>query len=101
MCRLKGYRAQALAYSIMRLETCWASTDKALTQEWQSGLKGRRRLVAAVEAILQAPELMDFLEGMDATDEEPETIHSKGFWVTMSRMMLLTLPSCRVRYNPS
>ena len=81
----------------MRQETCWSNTGRAIVQEWQSGAKGRRRLVAALEDSLLAPELKDFLEGMDPSEEEPEPINSKGSLVTMARMFLFTVPSYRVR----
>ena len=86
-----------MAYAIMKHETCWASTDRAIVQQWQSGAKGRRTLVASVEETMQSPELQDFLEGMDGTAEEPEAIHSKGFLVMLSRTFFLTVPSYRVR----
>lgn len=96
-CRFDGYRAQALAFSIMRQETCWSNTDKAIVQEWQSGARGRRRLVAAVEDSLHAPELKDFLEGMDPSEEKPEPINGKGRLATLARMLFFTVPSYRVR----
>ena len=83
----------------MRQETCWANTDKAIVQEWQAGTQGRRRLVTAAEESVQSPELRDFLEGMDPTNEEPEPMSSKGFLRTLSRTFFFTVPSYRVRYS--
>ena len=96
-CRFSRYTAQALAYSIMRYETCWASTDRAIVQQWQAGSKGRRALVAAMEESLYSPEMQEFLEGMDPVDESPEPLNSKGFLVTVSRSLFFTVPSSRSR----
>ena len=81
----------------MKHETCWASTDKALVEQWQSGCKGRCVLAEAFEETLQTSELRIFLEGLDATHEEPERIHSRGCWVTLFRVLFATLPSKRAR----
>ncbi|KAK9836640.1 hypothetical protein WJX74_005022 [Apatococcus lobatus] len=94
-----GYKSQALAFCIMRQETCWANTDKAIVQEWQAGPQGRRRLVAAAEESVQSPELRDFLEGMDPTNEQPEPMSSKGLLRTMARTFFFTVPSYRVRHT--
>ena len=98
VCRPEGYTGPALAFCIMKHETCRASTDKALVDQWQAGGKGRSELMAAVTAILQSSELLTFLEGLNATEEEPEPINSRGCWVMLCRTCLLTLPSSRARY---
>lgn len=81
----------------MRQETCWANTEKAIVTEWQAGTRGRQRLVAAAEESVRGPELRDFLEGMDPTNEEPEPMSSRGLLTTLSRALLFTVPSYRVR----
>ena len=96
-CRFDGYKSQALAFCIMRQETCWANTDKAIVQEWQAGTQGRSRLVAAAAESVQSPELRDFLEGMDPTNEQPAPMSSKGLLKTLSRTFFFTVPSYRVR----
>ena len=96
-CRFNRYAAQALAYSIMRHETCWASTDRAIVQQWQAGSKGRRALVAAVEESLYSPELKEFLEGMDPVHESPEPLNSKGSLVKASRLLFFSVPTYRSR----
>ena len=81
----------------MKHETCWASTDKAIVQQWKSGRAGRRQLVRSVDETLATPELRMFLEGIDGTAEVPEPMSSRGFGTTLSRLFLFTLPSMRAR----
>ena len=97
-CRLQGYTAAALAFSLMKHETCWSSTDKAIVQQWQSGRAGRRRLVHSVHETLAELELRMFLEGIDGTAEAPEPMSGRGFLTTMSRLFLFTLPDTRARW---
>lgn len=80
----------------MKYESTWTTTDKALVQQWQAGRKGRRHLVGCIEEILQGPELKDFLEGLDAEHEAPESLNSNGWLVALSRIFFLTLPDHRV-----
>ena len=68
-----------------------------MVDQWQSGRKGRDLLMAAIEEPLQSPELVDFLTGLDSTPEDPEQLSSKGFWVTVSRLLCLTVPTKRCR----
>ena len=100
-CRFDGYRAQALAFSIMRQETCWSNTDRAIVQEWQAGAKGRRRLVAAVEDSLHAPELKEFLEGIDPSEEGARTYQQQGSSDDICTRMPLcrSKSSCQVRFS--
>ena len=96
-CRLKGYAGQALAFSLMKHETYWANTDRALVDQWQSGRAGRLSLIAAIQETLRGPDLRDFLECMDAVCEEPEPFKSKSLWVTLSRLFLFTVPRYRIK----
>lgn len=79
----------------MRYETCWASTDRAIVQQWQAGFKGRQALVGAVEESLYSPEMQEFLEGMDPVDENPKPLNSNGGLLTLSRLLFFTVPSSR------
>lgn len=97
VCRLKGYAGQALAFSLMKHETYWANTDRALVDQWQSGRAGRLSLIAAIQGTLRGPDLQDFLECMDAVCEEPEPFKSKSLWVTLSRLFLFTVPRYRIK----
>ena len=95
--RFKGYASQALAYSIMKHETSWANTDRAIVEQWQSGSSGRRKLIEDICETLRSPELGDFLEGMDPTVENPPAMRSRGFLTLLSRLFLFTVPTYRVR----
>lgn len=95
--RMRGYAGTALAYSIMKHETCWASHEQSIADLWHAGHKGRLRLAASLAKIIRSPELQDFLEGMDPIVEEPETVTSKGCLMALSRLFLFTLPNHRAR----
>lgn len=94
---MEGHIAQALAFGIMRYESTWASTDKALVQQWRAGRKGRHHVVQSVLEILQGPELIGFLEGLDGENEAPEKLTSRGWLTTLSRVLFWTLPDHRVK----
>lgn len=95
--KLRGYAGTALAYSIMKHETCWASHEQSIADLWRIGRKGRLRLAASLAKIIKSPELQDFLEGMDPIVEEPESMTSTGYLIALSRLFLFTLPNHRAR----
>ncbi|KAK9803523.1 hypothetical protein WJX73_002438 [Symbiochloris irregularis] len=94
--RFDGKSAQALAYAILKHESLWSATDRAIVQQWPKGSKGRRRIIADIEDILSSPDTTDFLEGLDQEPLYADEINSRGCWTMLARLLCCALPPHRI-----
>ena len=97
VCRFEGKEPEALAFAIMKHDTMWGSTPKAIVQQWRRGRRGRAELVASIESLLMHAEVVDFLDGIDGRFSNPASISNKGMWPCMQRLFCFSLPTNRTR----
>ncbi|KAK9807188.1 hypothetical protein WJX73_005815 [Symbiochloris irregularis] len=95
--RYSGKAAQALAYAILKHESLWSATDRAIVQQWPKGSRGKKRIIADIEDILSSPDTTDFLEGLDMEPLYADEIDSGGCCTTLARMFCCALPPHRIR----
>ena len=97
VCRFEGKEPEALAFAIMKYDTLWSSTPKAIIQQWRRGRRGRAELVASIESLLMHAEVVDFLDGLDGRFRTPAAIGNQGVWPCMRRLLCFSLPTNRTR----
>lgn len=88
-----------MAYAILKHESLWATTDRAIVQQWPKGARGRWSIIKVLEDILQSAEIMDFLDGVDIEPLYAEDISSRGFCTMLARLVCCALPPRRIRYR--
>ena len=86
-----------MAYAILKHESLWSTTDRAIVQQWPKGQRGRRAIIRVMEEILDSPELMEFMEGLDLEPLYADTITSRGWCTAIARLLCCALPARRVR----
>ncbi len=99
LCRFEGKEPEALAFAIMKHDTVWGSTSRAIVQLLRRGRKGRKQLGQMIEGVLVSPEVEEFLEGLDTRPAQTHSIFGEGAWRALSRLFCLVLPSQRTRYE--
>ncbi|KAK9802724.1 hypothetical protein WJX73_001425 [Symbiochloris irregularis] len=97
--RYSGKAAQAPAYAILKHESLWSATDRAIVQQWPKGMSGRKRIIADIEDILSSPDTTDFMEGLDMEPLYADEIDSEGWCTTIARMFCCSLPPHRISHK--
>ena len=95
--RFEGKEPEALAFAIMKYDTMWSSTPRAIIQQWRRGRRGRAELVASIESLLMHAEVVDFLDGLDGRFRTPAAIGNQGVWPCLQRLFCFSLPTNRTR----
>ena len=96
-CRFEGKEPEALAFAIMKHDTVWGSTSRAIVQLLRRGHKGRKQLGQMVEGVLISPEVDDFLDGLDTRPAQMHSVFHEGAWRAATRLFCLALPSQHTR----
>lgn len=86
-----------MAFAIMKHDTVWGSSSKAIVQLLRRGRKGHKQLGQMVEGVLISPEIDDFLDGLDTRPAQMHRILHEGIWRAMARLFCLALPSQHTR----
>ncbi|KAK9842423.1 hypothetical protein WJX84_004112 [Apatococcus fuscideae] len=97
--RFEGKEPEALAFAIMKHDTVWGSTSRAIVQLLRRGHKGRKQLGQMVEGVLISPEIDDFLDGLDTRPAQMHSIFHEGVWRATTRLFCLALPSQHTRVD--
>ena len=86
-----------MAYAILKHESMWSATDRAIVQQWFKGRRGRRNIMQVIEEILDSQEVVDFMEGLDIEPLYADTVSSAGVWAMLARVLCCALPARRIR----
>ncbi len=96
--RFEGKEPEALAFAIMKHDTLWGSTSKAVVQQLRKGHKGRKAVIRMIEGLLLSNEIDEFLEGLDGRREKQHSIYKDGWSRALARLFCFQLPTYRTRY---
>ena len=97
LCRFQGKEPEALAFAIMKHDTLWGSTPKAIVQQLRKGRSGRAILLRMIEGMLLSDDIDDFLDGLDGRKERQHHISGDGWSTTVARLFCFRLPTNRTR----